>query len=689
MPQDRQNRDLHKIEFVVPGAWVACRSRRLAEDWIVELELVYPDGTLAHHPMGVTGSEVAGSIGARLAKAAIAVSLDGELLDLSRPLKKSGRFEVITENSDRGRHITRHSAAHVLAQAVLALFPGAHFAIGPPIEDGFYYDFDIGRPFTSEDLEALSARMSDIVAEDQPFEREAIGRDQALALFADQPFKTEIIEGVDPAEVPDGTEMTVYRNLVFVDLCRGPHLPSTGRLKAFKLLRTAGAYWRGDEKRPQLQRIYGTAWESQAALDAYVTRMEEAERRDHRRLGPELDLYSFPRDLGVGLAVWHPKGGMVRKLIEDHSRRLHERFGFGFVFSPHLAKEMLWQTSGHLDFYAENMYPGLELEEGDRYRLKPMNCPFHILIYKSRGRSYRELPLRFAELGGVYRNERSGVIHGLLRARGFTQDDSHTFCRPDQIDEELALHLEFVLTWLRDFGFSEFEADLSTRPEKSVGEPGMWEVAETALQASLEAAGVPFRIAEGEGAFYGPKIDVHVKDAIGRRWQVSTIQFDFNLPARFQLEYATADNLSAQPMMIHCAKAGSIERFAGVLTEHYAGAFPLWLAPVQVTVIPVADRHDEYASEVARTLKDDGLRVEVDRSDDTVGEKIRRALSSKHPVLCVVGDRDVEAGTVGLRRYGEDRERRGVPLSEVLAQLIVEARPPGSRPSSPPNFDNS
>jgi threonyl-tRNA synthetase len=649
----------------------------------VELELVYPDGTIAPHPRGVTGAEVARSIGSRLGKAAIAVTIDGELLDLNRPLENGGKFEVITDNTETGRHIARHSAAHILAQAVLDLFPGAHFAIGPPIDDGFYYDFDIGRPFTPDDLEALSARMAEIVAADQPFEREAMGREKALKLFADQPFKREIIESVDVSEVPDDSEVTVYRNREFVDLCRGPHLPSTGRLKAFKLLRTAGAYWRGDETRAQLQRIYGTAWESQAALDSYVARIEEAERRDHRRLGPELDLFSFPRDLGVGLAVWHPKGGILRKLMEDHSRRLHERFGFQLVFSPHLAREQLWETSGHLGYYAENMYPGMELEDGDRYRVKPMNCPFHILIYRSRGRSYRDLPLRFAELGGVYRNERSGVVHGLLRARGFTQDDSHTFCRPDQIDHELALHLDFVLTWLRDFGFTEFEAELSTRPEKAVGEPAQWKVAETALQKSLEAAGIAFRIAEGQGAFYGPKIDVHVRDAIGRPWQMSTIQFDFNLPARFQLEYATSDNQSAEPIMIHCAKAGSIERFAGVLTEHYAGAFPLWLAPVQVTVIPVANRHDAYALETATSLKAAGLRVEVDASDDTVGEKIRRALSSKHPVLCVVGDRDVEAGTVGIRRYGEEREKRGVPLAEVVAQLVLEAQPPGASRESP------
>ncbi|HUO46152.1 MAG TPA: threonine--tRNA ligase, partial [Acidimicrobiia bacterium] len=628
------------------------------------------------------------SIGPRLARAAVAVSIDGQALDLDRPLPRGGAFAVITEASDEGRHILRHSAAHVLAQAVLALFPDARFAIGPPIQDGFYYDFDIGRPFTAEDLESIEHCMQEIIAEDQPFERVELDRSEALAVFADQPFKVEIIQAVEPSEIEpinfdDGEadsvpEVTAYRNRDFIDLCRGPHLPSTGRLKAVKLLRSAGVYWRGDESRPQLQRIYGTAWETPAALSDYLHQMEEAERRDHRKLGPELDLFSFPRELGVGLSVWHPKGGMLRKLIEDHSRRLHERFGFDFVFSPHLAKEILWDISGHLDFYAENMYPGMEVDEGETYRVKPMNCPFHILIYKSRGRSYRELPLRYAELGAVYRRERSGVIHGLLRARGFTQDDSHTFCRPDQLDAELALHLEFVLTWLRDFGFTEFEADLSTKPEKSVGDAERWQVAEAALERTLREGGIAFEFAHGEGAFYGPKIDIHVKDAIGRRWQMSTIQMDFNEPARFGLGYVTPDNESAQPFMIHCAKAGSIERFFGVLIEHYAGAFPLWLAPVQVTVIPVAERHDAYAETVLKELRGAGLRGEVDRSDDTVGEKIRRALSAKHPYLMVVGDKDVESSTVGLRRYGDDKEQRGVPLEEVIRRMMTEAAPPGT-----------
>jgi threonyl-tRNA synthetase len=641
------------------------------------LRLTYPDGSTVEHPEGTTGREVAESIGPRLAKAAVAASLNGQLLDLDRPLPGSGELAIVTEASEEGRSVIRHSAAHVLAQAVLSIFPEARFAIGPPIQDGFYYDFDIGRPFTSEDLELIEKRMTEIIEADQPFERIELDRATALELFSSQPFKVEIIESVEPGEVDTGPEVTAYRNHDFIDLCRGPHLPSTGRLKAVKLLRSAGAYWRGDEHRPQLQRIYGTAWESPKALADYLTHLEEAERRDHRKLGPELDLYSFPRELGIGLSVWHPKGGLVRKLVEDHSRRLHERFGFDFVFSPHLARETLWDISGHLGFYAENMYPGIELEEGEAYRVKPMNCPFHILVYRSRTRSYRELPLRYSELGGVYRRERSGVVHGLLRARGFTQDDSHTFCRPDQLDSELALHLEFVLTWLRDFGFTEFEADLSTRPEKAVGDPERWLVAEASLQRSLEDAGIPFRIAPGEGAFYGPKIDINVRDAIGRRWQVSTIQMDFNLPERFGLEYITAENEPAQPLMIHCAKAGSIERFFGVLVEHYAGAFPTWLAPVQVTVIPVADRHDSYADRVLAAMREAGLRAEVDRGDDTVGEKIRRALSGKHPWVVVVGDRDVDEETVGLRRYGEEHEQRGVPLSAAVALVREHAAPPG------------
>ena len=620
---------------------------------------------------------MARSIGPGLARAAVAVEVNGRLFDLDTPLSEEGEFSVVTLDSNEGLDILRHSAAHVLAQAVLDLYPDATFAIGPPIEDGFYYDFEVAEPFTPEDLERIEARMQEIIKEDQQFVRVEMARDEALGVFEDHKFKVEIIQNVDPSEVSAGEAVTVYRNNGFIDLCRGPHLPSTGRIPAVKLLRSSGAYWRGDENREQLQRIYGTAWQSNKDLQAYLTRLEEAEKRDHRRLGPELDLYSFPQELGSGLAVWHPKGGQLRKIIEDHSRAVHERFGFEFVFSPHLAKSDLWATSGHLDFYAENMYPGMELDNDQEYRVKPMNCPFHVLIYKSQGRSYRDLPMRLGELGGVYRYEMSGVIHGLLRARGFTQDDSHVFCTEDQLEGELHLHLDFVLKWLKDFGFTEFEADLSTKPEdKYVGEDSRWEVSERYLKEALDAVGVPYRLAEGEGAFYGPKIDMHVRDAIGRRWQCSTIQLDFNLPERFDLEYTASGNIAERPYMIHCAKAGSLERFIGVLVEHYAGAFPMWLAPVQVSIIPVADRHEDYATSVSGRLEDAGLRSEVDFSPETVGDKIRRALTQKHPAVLVVGDDDVENRTVGLRLYGEERDTRGVPLIEATNRLVELSRPP-------------
>ncbi len=631
------------------------------------------------HPDGVTGMEVAETIGPGLARAAVAVRVNETLLDLSRPIPGSGDFAVITLDSDDGLHILRHSSAHVLAQAVLDLYPGSTFAIGPPIEDGFYYDFEVGDPFTPEDLERIEARMEEIISEDQPFVRVAMARDEALEAFGDHKFKVEIIENVDTSEVPaGGEEVTAYRNDGFIDLCRGPHLPSTGRIPAVKLLRTSGAYWRGDESREQLQRIYGTAWPSQKDLEAYLQHVEEAEKRDHRKLGPELDLYSFPSELGSGLAVWHPNGGQLRKIIEDHSRALHDRYGFDFVFSPHLGKAELWETSGHLDFYEENMFPGMQRGEDPEYRVKPMNCPFHVLVYKSQGRSYRDLPMRLGELGGVYRYEMSGVVHGLLRARGFTQDDSHTFCTQEQLQDELVLHLDFVLSWLRDFGFTEFEADLSTRPEKVMGTAEDWDLAEEALADALRKHGLDYQIAEGEAVFYGPKIDVHIRDAIGRRWQCSTIQLDFNLPERFDLEYTASGNVAERPYMIHCAKAGSIERFVGVLVEHYAGAFPMWLAPVQVSIIPVADRHEEYAASVADRLEDAGLRVEVDVSPETVGDKIRRALTAKYPAVIVVGDSDVESSTVGLRLYGEERDTRDVPLIDATNRLVEMARHPST-----------
>jgi len=660
---------------IQPGLGILPHPRLVRVEQL-SIDLEYPDGNVVQHPAGATGLEVASSIGSGLARAAVAVRIDGELRDLNRPISQSGKFAVVTLADPDGLHILRHSSAHVLAQAVLDLYPGSTFAIGPAIEDGFYYDFKVEEPFTPDDLDRIQARMEEIIAEDQPFVRDSAAMDDALEIFIEHPFKREIIANVDPSEVSEGEDVTLYRNNGFVDLCRGPHLPSTGRIPAVKLLRTSGAYWRGDQARDQLQRVYGTSWPSKKELEDYLVRQEEAEKRDHRKLGAELDLFSFPDELGSGLAVWHPKGGMLRKVIEDRSRDIHERYGFEFVYTPHLAKADLWETSGHLGYYAENMYPGLEMDNDQEYRVKPMNCPGHVLIYKSRTRSYRDLPIRLSELGAVYRYEKSGVVHGLLRARGFTQDDSHVFCTGEQLDSELRMHLEFVIAWLKDAGFTEFEADLSTQPEKSVGAQERWDFSEKALADVLESSGVPYQIAEGDGAFYGPKIDMHVKDAIGRRWQLSTIQLDFTLPERFELEYTSAANEAEQPYMIHCAKAGSLERFMGVLIEHHAGALPMWMAPVQATIVPVADRHIAYAETVKAALESSGLRVEIDDSGDTVGDKIRTAITQKHPAVIVVGDNDVEAESVGLRLYGEEKDTRGVPLAEAVSRLADMAAEP-------------
>ncbi|MCL1595041.1 MAG: threonine--tRNA ligase [Actinomycetia bacterium] len=647
----------------------------------MSIRITLPDGSERTMPDGVTGYDVAADIGPRLAKAAVAVTVDSAMYDLHRPIPHDATVSIITDNTEAGRHVLRHSAAHVMAQAVLELFPGSTFAIGPAIQDGFYYDFSVDAPFTPDDLERIEAKMADIVAADQPFERDELSIADALVQFEDHPFKREIIAGVDADEGVEGDTVSTYRNDAFLDLCRGPHVPSTGRLKAFQLMRSAGAYWRGDETKAQLQRIYGTAWESRKALDAYLVQLEEAAKRDHRKLGNELDLYSFPSELGSGLAVWHPKGGILRRTIEDYSRRTHMTHGYEYVVSPHVAKADLWETSGHLNFYRDGMYPVMELDGGEgkpgqEYFVKPMNCPFHILIYRARSRSYRELPLRLFELGTVYRYERSGVLHGLMRARGFTQDDSHIFTTETDLAGELQRLLDFVLMVLRDFGFDEFEADLSTRPDKYVGNVEAWKRAEEYLAASLDSADLSYQLAPGEGAFYGPKIDIHIKDAIGRRWQLSTIQVDFAQPENFGLEYATNENTRERPVMIHRALLGSVERFVGILVEHYAGAFPMWLAPVQTTVIPVADRHAEYARSVGDQLLGVGIRAHVDDADETVGEKIRRAITSKHPAVIVVGDNDVEHSTVGLRLRGEDSEQRGIPVVEAVAQLAEMARPP-------------
>jgi threonyl-tRNA synthetase len=643
-----------------------------------------PDGTTVEVPEGSTPADVATKVGARLAKAALVAVVDGHLVDLALPLSGGEDVAIVTADTSEGRDVLRHSTAHVLAQAVLRLWPGAKFAIGPTIDDGFYYDFDLpdGDRFSDDDLERIDAEMREIIAEDQPFERSEHSTDEGLEIFSDQPFKIEIISAVrnggresdDVVEAGDGQGVSAYRNSAsFVDLCRGPHVPSTARLGHFKLLRVAGAYWRGDEKRPQLQRIYGTAWESKDALAQFLHRREEAERRDHRRLGHELDLYSFPSEIGPGLAVFHPKGGTLRRVMEDYSRRRHVEAGYDFVTSPHIAKAELFETSGHLEWFAESMYPPMELDEGQRYYLKPMNCPFHVLIVKSRQRSYRELPLRLFEFGAVYRYELSGVVHGLTRVRGMTQDDAHIFCTREQMNDELTSLLGFVLDLLREFGLADFYLELSTKPTgKAVGSDEEWAEAESTLAAVARAAELELVLDEGGGAFYGPKISVQARDAIGRTHQISTIQLDFQTPQRFDAVYVGADNQRHRLTMIHRALFGSIERFIAILVEHYGGALPTWLSPEQVRVLSVRDDHDDYAGEVAGLLRGDGLRVEVEYASEPLGARVRRAKLDKVPYVLVVGDDDVGAGTVGVNARGATEPERGVALDELRRRVLDE-----------------
>jgi len=617
---------------------------------------------------------------------AIAAWVNGELTDLAAVLGDGDEVEPVGIDSPDGLNILRHSTAHVLAQAVQDLFPEAKLGIGPPIENGFYYDFDVPAAFTPDDLKKIEQKMRQIVKQGQRFRRRPVTDDEARDELADEPYKLELIDlkgGAGSGEVPGdagesvevgGADLTIYDNLnpstgelEWKDLCRGPHVPTTRDIPAFKLMRSGGAYWRGSEANPQLQRIYGTAWPSREAQDDYLTLLVEAEKRDHRKLGAELDLFSFPTEIGSGLPVFHPKGGIVRKALEDYSRQRHEQAGYEFVYTPHITKSQLFETSGHLQWYEEGMYPPMEME-GARYYLKPMNCPMHILIYSSRGRSYRELPVRLFEFGTVYRFEKSGVVHGLTRARGFTQDDSHIFCTPEQLQDELASLLDFVVGLLRDYGLTEFEAELSTRPEKFVGEIAEWDRAEAALKYTLDKSGLPYVIAEGEGAFYAPKIDVHVKDAIGRRWQLSTLQVDFQEPGRFGIEYQAADGSRQRPYMIHRALFGSIERFFGILLEHYAGAFPPWLAPVQVVGIPISDSHAEYLENVATRLREHGIRVEVDTSDDRMQKKIRNAQRQKVPYMLLAGDDDVAAGAVSFR-YRSGEQKNGVPVVDAIAEI--------------------
>jgi len=624
-------------------------------------------------------------------KSIVVARVNGELKDLWTELADGDVVEGVSISSPDGLNVLRHSTAHVMAQAVQQVFSQTRLGIGPPIRDGFYYDFDPERPFTPEDLEKIESAMRKIVKEGQRFRRRVTTEADALVELKHEPYKCELIGiksgGTDETSVEvGGAELTIYDNLgrdgqpVWSDLCRGPHLPSTKHIPAFKLMRSAGAYWRGSEKNPMLQRIYGTAWPSQDELNGYLEMLAEAEKRDHRKLGQELDLFSFPEEIGSGLAVFHPKGGIVRRAMEDYSRKRHEEEGYEFVYSPHITKAALFETSGHLEWYAEGMYPPMILDEehhadgtvkraGQQYYMKPMNCPFHNLIYRSRGRSYRELPLRLFEFGTVYRYEKSGVLHGITRARGFTQDDAHIYCTKDQMPGELDSLLTFVLNLLRDYGLEDFYLELSTRnPEKSVGSEEDWEAATDALRKAALAQNLELVNDEGGAAFYGPKISVQAKDAIGRTWQMSTIQVDFQLPQRFELEYAASDGTRARPVMIHRALFGSIERFFGVLTEHYSGAFPPWLAPVQVMAIPVADAFTDYLGDVVKALKAAGIRAELDASDDRMQKKVRNAQMQKIPYMLIAGEEDQQAGAVSFR-YRNGEQKNGIPLADAIAEI--------------------
>ncbi|MCF4121880.1 threonine--tRNA ligase [Antribacter sp. KLBMP9083] len=627
----------------------------------------------------------------------VVVRVDGALWDLDREIPAGASVEPVTISEPDGLAVLRHSAAHVLAQAVQQVNPDAKLGIGPPVKDGFYYDFDVEIPFTPEDLKALDKAMARIAKEGQTFRRRVVTEEEARAELANEPYKLELIglkgssaEAAEGADVEVGAgELTIYDNVrrggevAWKDLCRGPHLPNTRLLgNGFQLMRSAAAYWRGSEKNPQLQRIYGTAWQTKDELRSYLERLAEAERRDHRRLGSELDLFSFPDEIGSGLAVFHPKGGVIRTAMEEYSRKRHTEAGYEFVYSPHITKSRLYEVSGHLDWYAEGMYPAMHLDEelddegmvrkpGQDYYLKPMNCPMHNLIFDARGRSYRELPMRLFEFGTVYRYEKSGVIHGLTRARGFTQDDAHIYCTREQMRDELTSLLTFVLDLLKDYGLDDFYLELSTRnPDKSVGSEEAWEEATATLAEVAAASGLELVPDPGGAAFYGPKISVQARDAIGRTWQMSTIQLDFNLPERFDLEYTAADGTRQRPVMIHRALFGSIERFFAVLLEHYAGAFPAWLAPVQVLAVPVADAFDDYLKDVVAQLRAQGIRAEIDLSDDRFGKKIRNAATQKVPFVLIAGGEDAEAGAVSFR-YRDGRQENGVPVAEAIERVVA------------------
>ncbi|HTC95996.1 MAG TPA: threonine--tRNA ligase [Terriglobales bacterium] len=640
-----------------------------------DIKIKLPDGSEKSLPKGATALDVASAISPRLASAALAAKVNGSVVDLNRPIEQDAEVRILTEKDPESLEVFRHSSAHLLATAVLELFPETKLGHGPPTENGFFYDFYRPTPFTPEELARLEAKMQEIVNRDEKFVREFQPRQESIARYNSEGdwMKVHFIEKFTEGE----DKVSFYRNGNFVDFCRGPHIPSTGRIKAFKLLNIAGAYWLGDEKNPQLQRISGTSFYSKKELDEWVHRQEEARKRDHRVLGQQLDLFSIQELAGPGLIFWHPKGGLMRKIMEDWMRDEYLKRGYSLVYTPHVARTDLWKTSGHAGYYAQNMFTPMELDDAE-YRMKPMNCPFHILIYKNSLKSYRDLPVRLGELGTVYRYERSGVMHGLLRVRGFTQDDAHIFCTPQQIEDEIVGCIDFAVSVLNTFGFQEFQVELSTwdpnDTKNYIGTKENWELANRSLEAALKRRNIPYKTIPGEAAFYGPKIDVKLVDAIGRLWQLSTVQFDFTLPERFQLEYVAEDGQRRQPLMVHRALYGSVERFFGVLIEHYAGAFPVWLAPVQVVMVPISERHVEYANKVAAELQKTGVRVHVDDRNEKMNAKIREHALQKVPFMLVVGDKEAEAGKVNVRTRGNEKtqDMAASDFAAHVTKLIAE-----------------
>jgi threonyl-tRNA synthetase len=632
------------------------------------LKITFPDATVKEYEKGTTLAGIAESIGPKLAREALAAKVNGSLLDLVTPVDGDSEVRFLTFDDENGLDIFRHSSSHIMAQAVKRLYPEAKLAIGPPIEDGFYYDIDVSERITEDDLKRIEEEMGRVISEKIPFTREVLAREEARDLFRrlGEDYKVELIDDLDAETV------SIYRQGDFVDMCRGPHVPHTGYVKAYKLLHTAGAYWRGDEHNKMLQRLYGTSWFEKKDLAAYLNRLEEAKKRDHRKLGRELDLFSIVEDAGPGLVIYHPKGALLRTILEDLEKKEHLRRGYQIVMGPQMLKVDLWKKSGHWENYRENMY--FTEVEGAQYGIKPMNCVSHMLIYKSKIRSYRDLPLRYFELGTVHRHEKSGVLHGLLRVRGFTQDDAHIVCTPEQLNSEIRGVISFVKDMMGVFGF-EYGMEISTRPEKSIGSEEDWERATDALKKALEDEGIPFKINEGDGAFYGPKIDVILKDAIGRMWQCATVQCDFTLPDRFDLEYVAADGEKHRPIMLHRVILGSIDRFLGVLIEHYAGAFPAWLSPVQVKILTITDRSANYARSVVRSLKKEGFRVELDQRNEKIGYKIREARLEKVPYMLIVGDKEAETGSVSVR-HREDGDRGSLPLEDFIEGVRREMVPP-------------